>query len=247
MFNFDCYRAIDYPLIIGNMVGIGLHILIAILLLIEHLFGTPSEIAILKRQSIVEEYPDQQAAVSTTAGGNNDEVVELNKTTNSKSSRSSKSSKGPYYSVPPEPQSTDEELEISTEAKRTSTFKPNVKLDYEPSINESEITVTTQPSKKQKPAQEKTVYSQPIPQNHRSEEDTNSKKKKSKKNKDKAVEEISQVHQPDNFNQVYSQPEVSTGSKNDPSTKKSKKSRHERPRSKYYDTKEVDPNDNTWI
>ena len=228
------------------MVGIGLHILIAILLLIEHLFGTPSEIAILKRQSIVEEYPDQQAAVqqSATIGGNNDEVVELNKTTNSKSSRSSKSSKGPYYSVPPEPQSTDEELEISTEAKRTSTFKPNVKLDYEPSINESEITVTTQPSKKQKPAQEKTVYSQPIPQNQsRSEEDTSSKKKKSKKNKEKAVGKISQVHQPDNFQQIYSQPEV----KNDQPTKKSKKSRHERPRSKYYETKDVDPNDNTWI
>ena len=49
------------------------------------------------------------------------------------------------------------------------------------------------------------------------------------------------------FNQVYSQPEVSTGSKNDPPTKKSKKSRHERPRSKYYETKDVDPNDNTWI
>ena len=229
------------------MVGIGLHILIAILLLIEHLFGTPSEIAILKRQSIVEEYPDQQAAVqqSATTGGNNDEVVELNKTTNSKSSRSSKSSKGPYYSVPPEPQSTDEELEISTEAKRTSTFKPNVKLDYEPSINESEITVTTQPSKKQKPTQEKTVYSQPIPQNHRSEED--SKKKKSKKNKDKAVGEISQVHQPDNFHQHYSQPEVKPEVKNDQPTKKSKKSRHERPRSKYYETKDVDPNDNTWI
>ena len=232
------------------MVGIGLHILIAILLLIEHLFGTPSEIAILKRQSIVEEYPDQQAAVQQSAiiGGKNDEVVELNKTTNSKSSRSSKSSKGPYYSVPPEPQSTDEELEISTEAKRTSTFKPNVKLDYEPSINESEITVTTQPSKKQKPTHEKTVYSQPIPQNQsRIEEDISSKKKKSKKNKDKAVEEISQVHQSDNFNQVYSQPEVSTGSKNDPPTKKSKKSRHGRPKSNYYETKDVDPNDNTWI
>jgi len=246
LFDFDCYRAIDYPLIIGNMVGIGLHILIAILLLIEHLFGTPSEIAILKRQSIVEEFPDQQAAVSTIAGGN-DEVVELNKTTNSKSSRSSKSSKGPYYSVPPEPQSTDEELEISTEAKRTSTFKPNVKLDYEPSINESEITVTAQLSKKQKPTQDKTVYSQPIPQNHRSEEDTNSKKKKSKKNKDKAVEEIPQVHQPNNFHQTYSQPEAKPEVKNDQPTKKSKKSRHERPRSKYYETKDVDPNDNTWI
>ena len=241
MFDFDCYRAIDYPLIIGNMVGIGLHILIAILLLIEHLFGTPSEIAILKRQSIVEEYPDQQAAVqqsTTAAAGDNGEVVELNKTTNSKSSRSSKSSKGPYYSVPPEPQSTDEELEIPTEAKRTSTFKPNVKLDYEPSINESEITVTIQPSKKKKSTPEKTVYSQPIPQNHQ-EEDISSKKKKSKKNKENSAREKSRVHQPES--QVYSQPEV----KND--QKKSKKSRHERPRSKYYDTKDVDPNDNTWI
>ena len=220
------------------MVGIGLHILIAILLLIEHLFGTPSEIAILKRQSIVEEYPDQQAAVqpSTTiaaAAGDNDEVVELNKTSNSKSSRSSKSSKGPYYSVPPEPQSTDEELEVATEAKRTSTFKPNVKLDYEPSINESEITVTIQPT-----------VTQPISQNHQtSEEDIRSKKKKSKKNKEKSAGEKSQVQQTENFHQNYSQQEV----KNDQPKKKSKKSRHERPRSKYYDTKEVDPNDNTWI
>ena len=238
MFDFNCYRAIDYPLIIGNMVGIGLHILIAILLLIEHLFGTPSEIAILKRQSIVEEYPDQQAAVqpSTTiaaAVGDNDEVVELNKTSNSKSSRSSKSSKGPYYSVPPEPQSTDEELEVATEAKRTSTFKPNVKLDYEPSINESEITVTIQPT-----------VTQPISQNHQtSEEDIRSKKKKSKKNKEKSAGEKSQVQQTENFHQNYSQQEV----KNDQPIKKSKKSRHERPRSKYYDSKEVDPNDNTWI
>ena len=220
------------------MVGIGLHILIAILLLIEHLFGTPSEIAILKRQSIVEEYPDQQAAgqPSTTIAatvGDNDEVVELNKTSNSKSSRSSKSSKGPYYSVPPEPQSTDEELEVATEAKRTSTFKPNVKLDYEPSINESEITVTIQPT-----------VTQPISQNHQtSEEDIRSKKKKSKKNKEKSAGEKSQVQQTENFHQNYSQQEV----KNDQPKKKSKKTRHERPRSKYYDTKEVDPNDNTWI
>ena len=217
------------------MVGIGLHILIAILLLIEHLFGTPSEIAILKRQSIVEEYPDPQAmkpvADNQTEDDANDEVGELNKTTNSKSSRSSKSSKGPYqyYSVPPEPQSTDEELEISTEAKRTSTFKPNVKLDYEPSINESEITMT--------------IQSQPITSNDQARDDYASKNKKIKKNKTKSKENTAQAHQSELYNQVHRQPEP----KNENATKIYKKSRHERPRSKYYDTKEVDPNDNTWI
>ena len=226
------------------MVGIGLHILIAILLLIEHLFGTPSEIAILKRQSIVEEYPNQhamkQAADNKNEDALQDEVVELNKTTTSKSTRSS-TSKGPYYSVPPEPQSTDEELEISTEAKRTSTFKPNVKLDYEPSINESEITVTIQPTKTRS---DDVDDFQPASSNHQgSGEGSSPKKKKTKKNKDKMHENTAKAHQQENHNQFDSHSEP----KNDPAAKKSKKSRHERPRSKYYETEEVDPNDNTWI
>ena len=226
------------------MVGIGLHILIAILLLIEHLFGTPSEIAILKRQSIVEEYPDQHAMKQAVDDKNEDavkdEVVELNKTTNSKSTRSS-TSKGPYYSVPPEPQSTDEELEISTAAKRTSTFKPNVKLDYEPSINESEITMTIKPTKTRS---DDVVDSQPASSNQQvSGESSSPKKKKTKKNKETIHENTAKPHQHEIHNQFdsYSEP------KNDPATKKSKKSRHERPRSKYYETEEVDPNDNTWI
>ena len=36
----------------GNFVGIGLHAIMAVMLLIEHLVGTPNQIAIIKRDSL---------------------------------------------------------------------------------------------------------------------------------------------------------------------------------------------------
>ena len=220
------------------MVGIGLHILIAILLLIEHLFGTPSNIAMLKRQSIAEEYPEQPPLQSEQGNDTeqhdtkNDNQEKLNKSVNSKSS----DTKGTYYSVPPEGTSTDEELDVAAEAKRTSTFKPNIQLDYEPSINESEI--------------QSSVINQPLHKPQNSNIDQANKKKKKQEVPYLQQHSVTCTNSGDSGAKFWGPEDVSTQSvmpEQVAKKPKSKKSRYDRPRSKYYETEEVDPNDNTWI
>ena len=51
LFDFSCYRAIDYPLIFGNFVGIACHVVMALYLLYEVKFGSPVDFDITKGET----------------------------------------------------------------------------------------------------------------------------------------------------------------------------------------------------
>jgi len=107
LFDFACYREIDWPLIFGNFIGIFLHVVMAIFLLIEHFCGTPDAVAIIHRNSFQKSTKPKEDEIpkKNVETKPNSELSSVNK------EEQDRVSNGPYYSVPP---NEDENENISS-------------------------------------------------------------------------------------------------------------------------------------